>query len=57
MALQKLNKTTGFLVRLGLLASLLFTATAQAENRWYDQATVDQGATLFEQELRILPRR
>lgn len=49
MALQKLNKTSGLLVRLGLLISLLFTATAQAESRWYDQATVDRGATLFEQ--------
>jgi len=49
MALHKFNKTTGFLALLGLLTSLLFTATAQAESRWYDQAAVDQGATLFKQ--------
>lgn len=49
MESQKFNKTTGVLIQLGLLASLLFTATAQAESRWYDQATVDQGTTLFEQ--------
>jgi thiol:disulfide interchange protein DsbC len=49
MKSSELIKSTGFLVQFGLLASLLFTVTAQAESRWYDQATVEQGATLFEQ--------
>jgi len=49
MESQKFNKTTGFLVPLGFLTSLLFTANAQAESRWYDQAAVDQGASLFKQ--------
>ena len=49
MESQKLKMTTGYSARLGLLISLLFAATVQAESRWYDQATVDQGATLFSQ--------
>jgi thiol:disulfide interchange protein DsbC len=49
MQTQELKKVTGLLVRFGLLASLFFASTVQAESRWYDQATVDQGATLFEQ--------
>jgi len=49
MEAQKLKITTGYPARLGLLISLLFTATVQAESRWYDQATVDQGATLYSQ--------
>ena len=49
MESQKLKITTGYPARLGLLISLLFAATVQAESRWYDQATVDQGAALFSQ--------
>jgi len=49
MESQKLKMTTVYSARLGLLISLLFTATVQAESRWYDQATVDQGATLYSQ--------
>jgi thiol:disulfide interchange protein DsbC len=49
MKSSELIKTTGILVQLGLLASLFFASTVEAESRWYDQATVDQGATLFEQ--------
>jgi thiol:disulfide interchange protein DsbC len=49
MQVQELKKTAGFLVRCGLLAGLFLASTVQAESRWYDPATVDQGATLFEQ--------
>ena len=49
MESQKLKITTGYPARLGLLISLLFAATVQAESRWYDQATVDQGAKLYSQ--------
>ena len=49
MESPELKKATGFLIQLGMLISLVFASTVEAESRWYDQATIAQGATLFEQ--------
>lgn len=46
---QLAYKATRDFIRFGLLAGLLLAAPAQAESRWYDQADIDKGATLFKQ--------
>jgi thiol:disulfide interchange protein DsbC len=36
-------------IRFGLLVGFLLAAPAQAERRWYDQADIEKGATIFKQ--------
>lgn len=42
-------KTSRYLGRFVLLTGLLLAAPVQAQNRWYDQADIDKGATLYKQ--------
>ena len=46
---QRVYKAAMNLIRFGMLLGLLLATTAQAESRWYDQADIDKGATLFKQ--------
>jgi len=42
-------KISRYLSRIVLLVGLLLAAQVQAQNRWYDQADIDKGATLYKQ--------
>jgi mono/diheme cytochrome c family protein/protein-disulfide isomerase len=49
MSMQITSRFTRVLINCGLVAGLLLVLPAKAEERWYDQADVDKGAAIYQQ--------